>query len=172
MPPIVGSWEIEALDDPSKWFALSRAYLDSGIRLCEQMVLGSFDHNYANGQVIMGLFHHSVELFYKGVIHRATGQTPCSSHNLFDLACQAKKVAPQVAEAFLSPFDDDVLDGSDAKTLAKNIGNERDQRFRYLHDRKGQPWSGIRAFMPENLLAYMRYCESQYDALIPLTNIS
>jgi hypothetical protein len=164
---MVGSWEIETASEPEKWFALARAYLDASVHLCEGMISGAFPLTYSNGQVILGLAHHSVELFYKGVIHDVTGQMPNSTHNLHALENELKTVAPAIASAFISPFSlENIPAGLDEEALKKATGNERDQRFRYHHDRNGNSWSGVQGFMPQNFLAELRYCSAQYDAYI------
>lgn len=168
MTPMVGSWEIETVPDPTKWFALARAYLNAGIRLCEDMISGTFEQNYSNAQVVLGLAHHSIELFYKGAIHNATGMMPRSTHNLLELEEELKRVAPEIALAFDSPFGlEGVSAGLDEKALKKAMGSEQDQRFRYHHDQNGNPWSGLHGFLPETFLHELRYCASQYDVCIP-----
>lgn len=165
---MIGSWELDAASEPEKWFAHARAYLDASIHLCEGMISGTFPQTYSNGQVILGLAHHSVELFYKGAIHRATRQMPDSTHNLHTLEEKLKQVAPEIASSFTSPFGLEAIPaGLNATALEKAIGNERDQRFRYHHDQEGNPWSGVQGFTAETFLAKLRYCSSQYDANIP-----
>ncbi len=164
----VGSWELDAASEPEKWFGLARAYLDASIHLCEGMISGIFPRTYPNGQVILGLAHHSIELFYKGVIHDATGQMPSSTHNLHTLEEKVKEVAPSVSSAFASPFALEAFPaGLDGEALKRATGNERDQRFRYQHDKDGCNWSGVQGFMAETFLAELRYCASQYAVLIP-----
>jgi len=173
MLPMVGSWEIEHLDNPSKWFALSRAYLDGSIRLCEDMISGGFARSFPNAQVVMGLCHHSVELFYKGVLHRAMGHPPDNSHNLFDLETDVKKIAPDVAAVFTCPFGLEPLPpGLDEGVIKKRVGNSQDQQFRYHLDRSGKPWEGIHGFMAENFLEVLRSCALQYDVISPPNSVA
>lgn len=165
---MVGSWEIERLESPSKWFALSRSYLDASIYLCQGMVNGSFISSFANAQVIMGLCHHSVELFYKGVLHSVTGEFPNATHNLFDLDADVKRLAPDVASCFSCPFGLEELPSCLLETeIKKRIGKTQDQQFRYQFDRDGRPWEGVHGFISENFLEVLNYCSSQYDVIIP-----
>lgn len=165
---MIGSWELDAASEPEKWFAHARAYLDASIHLCEGMISETFPRTHSNGQVILGLAHHSVELFYKGAIHHATRQMPSSTHNLHTLEETLKQVAPEIASSFASPFYLDAIPaGSNATALKKATGDKRDQRFRYHHDQGGNQWSGVQGFTPETFLAELRNCVSQYDAHIP-----
>lgn len=166
--PMVGSWEIDSASEPEKWFGLARAYLDASIYLCEGMISETFSQTYSAGQVVLALAHHSVELFYKGVIHNATGQMPNSTHNLHTLEERVRQVAPKIASAFSPIFDlKGVPAGMDATAQKKVIGRERDQRFRYHHDQDGNGWSGVQGFTAETFLTELRHCALQYDALIP-----
>ncbi|AMK75647.1 MULTISPECIES: hypothetical protein [Methylomonas] len=171
MPRMVGSWEIEELDEPSKWFVLARAYLDASIHLCQEMVEGVFIANFSNAQVVMGLCHHSVELFYKGVLHASSGQFPNATHNLFDLQVEVKKVAPDVFAVFTCPFGLEELPSNlnprEKQILKKDIGKAQDQQFRYQFDRDGKPWDGIHGFIASSFLLVLKNCSSQYDAIVP-----
>ena len=93
---IVGSWELDSCSEPTMWAPLARAYLDASAHLCEAMISGTFPRTYSHGITILGLAHHSVELFYKGVIHVNTGKMPSSTHNLHTLEKCVKQIAPDI----------------------------------------------------------------------------
>ena len=164
---IVGSWELDSCSEPTMWAPLARAYLDASAHLCEAMISGTFPRTYSHGITILGLAHHSVELFYKGVIHVTTGKMPSSTHNLHTLEKCVKQIAPDIAAAFAPLFGFKVTpEGEDAITQQKTIEQKRDQRFRYHHDKDGKRWPGVQGFKAETFLPQLRECFSQYEALM------
>jgi hypothetical protein len=164
---MVGSWEIEELDDPDKWFAFSSAYLDGSIELCKDMISGKFDNSFPNAQVVLGLCHHSMELFYKGVLHKLENKIP-RTHNLFELEKQIAILAPHIVTKISSPFRFEQLPPSpDEDENKKKFGIYQDQQFRYHLSNSGTPWEGIHAFNAETFLHELIKCSSQYKEIIP-----
>lgn len=168
----VGDWESSHLDHAAKWFLLARAYLDSSLRLCKDMVDGSYPRTFEHGKVAMSLCVHSVELFYKAVIWKATGSAP-NSHNLAVLEQNVRRVAPDVADFFACPFiAEEVqinLDSRQAAQIAElkaKVAKTLDQKMRYHVDNDGNPWAGPNGFMPELFLATLQHCATQYDIVI------
>jgi hypothetical protein len=170
----VGDWETAHLDEATKWFLLSRAYLDSSIRLCNSIISRDLPHTFQHGQVVMGLCFHSVELFYKGVLQRATGKVP-ATHDLAILESEVWKSAPGVSNLFTCPFfsEDAPVDNTQRRearldALRATSRGSLDQIFRYHVDRDGNPWPGPQGFMPELFLATLRYCSTQFDLVLAL----
>jgi len=170
----VGDWESAHLDDPAKWFLLCRAYIDGSLRLCNAMIAGEHPLTFQHGQVAMGLCFHSVELFYKGVLRKATGKAP-KGHNLVELEGAVKSAAPGVAASFSNPFvleesptDVDPAMVAEIAEFKGRSARTMDQQFRYHLDQDGNPWPSPQGFNPGLFLATLRYCSMQYDLIIEL----
>ena len=71
---MIGSGEIEYLDNPASFHDLAVAYLDTCLIVTRQMVYGSFSPGYSHAMVVLSLAHHATELFLKAAILRKTGE--------------------------------------------------------------------------------------------------
>lgn len=71
---MIGSWELNGLDEASLDRVLSFANLDAGIALCEAMNEETYPATFSHAKVIMSLAYHGIELFLKYGIRRRTGK--------------------------------------------------------------------------------------------------
>jgi len=150
---MIGSWEIEQLDNPDLFYDLSLAYLDTSIVAIRQMVYGSFFPRFSHSRVVLSMAYHSTELFLKGAILRAAGKKKRGGHDLKTLYEEFSNLYPEAEFQFDLPFSIEYL-GFTPEEVAEMRKKEppQDQIYRYHTDLSGEKWEGLHGFEPEHFL--------------------
>ena len=144
---MIGSWEIEHLDNPELFHDLAVGYLDTSIVATRAMVYGAFLPRFSHSRVVLSMAHHAIELFLKGAILRATGDKKCSGHLLKDLYKRYVELYPEPELHFDLPFGFDYV-GFAPEQIAKMRKDEppQDQMYRYHTNLHGERWGGACGF--------------------------
>jgi HEPN domain-containing protein len=155
---------------PLEYAKSALSYLRSAEHLAAAMVKGEVPVNYYQGQTVLLLAHHSVELFLKGFILKLDPSKKVRTHSLQGLMRTLRELNPAVA--FDPPFKIEALVPYPALVVKANKDAEAfHEVLRYPTDREGQPWPGVRGFSMETctkLLQNIRDdCERACDVLFP-----
>lgn len=166
--PFVGSWELKGQDLSSLHFSLAQAYLESSHHICMAMIDGELGSTYSHSRVILSLFYHAEELFYKGAVWKATGRKPKNSHNLNALRTEYQSLFRPDAYQLHSPFQlVNLCDDGSADEAVDKYWKTLDQRYRYHMDLNGDPWPGINSFQPDTFIIEILNSIKAFQLLIP-----
>lgn len=166
--PFVGSWEINGQDQSWCHFSLAQAYLESSHHLCKAMIDNELDNIYSYSRVILSLFYHAEELFYKGAVWRATGKKPKNSHNLNALRTEYQNLFKEDVYQLPSPFQIvNYCNDDSADAAVEEHWETLDQRYRYHMDLKGDLWPGIDGFKPDEFIIQILNSIKAFQLLIP-----
>lgn len=150
---MIGSWEIEELDNPDLFHDLAVAYLDMSIIATRSMVYGAFFPLFSHSRVVLSMAYHATELFLKGAILRATGEKKCGGHVLKELYRRDDELYPDQDLHFDLPFGFEYLGfTSEQKAEMQKEEPPQDQMYRYHTNLEGERWEGIDGFDAESFL--------------------
>ncbi len=163
---MIGSWEIEQLDNPDLFHDLAVAYLDISIVTTRSMVYGAFLPRFSHSRAVLSMTYHAIELFLKGAILRATGDKKCTGHILEELYRRYEDLYPGQDMHFDIPFGVVYL-GFTPEQVAEMQKEEppQDQMYRYHTNLAGERWEGIDGFDAESFLPMI---ESLKETMVDL----
>jgi hypothetical protein len=163
--PAVGSYELQANSHPERYFILAQASLESAIILCASVLESKIENTWSHAAVILSQHFHAFELFYKGAICKATGDS-INSHHMGDLANEYSRLYP--GSKYEMPKTFVIVDLANDKEELDKRYKEMDQRFRYHLDRNGDPWCGVQAFKASESLLELAESQKTFEKVIPL----
>jgi HEPN domain-containing protein len=134
------------------------------------MSKGEVPVNYYQGQTVLLLAHHSVELFLKGFILKLDPNRKVRTHSLQRLMRTLKELDPSLA--FDPPFKMEALVPYPALVVKADKASEAfHEVLRYPTDRDGQPWPGVRGFSLDGCIRLLQKvhsdCERVCGSLFP-----
>lgn len=136
----------------SYFFDKSTAYIDSAINLSE---IQEFQNVFPRGDVIGYLFHHSIELFLKGMLFYHKGDID-QVHNLDKLFQECTQLYSNFP--LQNPFNREIqyvgFDDEAIKDLQDKYFMSEQLQLRYPIDDKHTIYSGIRFYDSEVLKKY------------------
>jgi hypothetical protein len=153
----VNSASFRALSPADRLYQLSRAFLYSGIVLCERAGDNGATLEWPQASVCYYCLHLATELFLKACILRV-GREPSKHHEIAELRREYERLLPGEAYFFrtswaLSAKDLDEIFGFE---VLHGIDRTPDQLFRYSMDKKGNSSGRIQNFVPGYLFNYMK----------------
>ena len=145
---------------------LALAYLEAAESLNIEMIAARTPESFYRGQPVLWLAFHALELFLKGFILKlAPGSNP-SGHSIPELldALQALDSTIEIPH----PFGVEAMpDYPEFVVEAKRLNRTLHEQLRYMSDRSGEPWPGIRGFsaalFQQTLTELRTYLEKAYD---------
>ena len=163
---MIGSWEIEHLDNPALFHDLAVAYLDTCIVATRAMVYGPFFPRFSHSRVVLSMAYHATELFLKGAILRATGEKKVGGHVLKELYAKYEKIFMDEEFHFDVPFSS-VYMGFTQEQRAELEKDEppKDQMYRYHTDLEGEKWESDQGFTPESFLETLNALRKTFTTL-------
>ena len=152
----VNSASFRALSSADRLYRLSRAFLHSGIVLCERAGDTGAQLEWPQASVCYYCLHLATELFLKACILRV-GREPSKHHEIAELRREYEHLLSGDAFRFqtkwaLSAKD---LDEAFGFEVLHGIDRTPDQLFRYSMDKKGNSSEMIQNFVPGYLFNYM-----------------
>lgn len=159
----VDSESFKALPPAERLYRLSRAFLYSGIVLCEGAGDTGTKLEWPKASVCYYCLHLATELFLKACILRV-GREPSKHHEIAELRREYERLLPGEAYSFqtswaLSAKDLDQIFGFE---VLHGVDRTPDQLFRYSMDKKGTPSGGTQIFTPGYLFNYMKDLEARW----------
>ena len=163
---MIGSWEIEGLDNPDLFHDLAVAYLDTSIVATREMVYGAFSPRFSHSRVVLSMAYHATELFLKGAILRATGEKKQDGHVLKGLYERYEELYQDQDYHFDVPFSFGYL-GFRPERVAELQKDEppQDQMYRYHTNLKGKQWDGAHGFDAESFLQTLQSLKKTFTTL-------
>ena len=130
----------------SRYFAYSKAYLDSALRLCRILARSKKKATYERGAVVLFLTQHGLELFYKGAIYKKT-RNERFEHGVSKLRKRYRNLYPAKVYDIPDLFKTSYL-GMSKSEIAKleNSESPAHELYRYPEDKKGNAWKGLFGF--------------------------
>lgn len=162
----VNSASFRALSPADRLYPLSRAFLCSGIALCERAGDTGAQLEWPQASVCYYCLHLATELFLKACILRA-GREPSKHHEIAELRREYERLLPGEAYRFqtkwaLSAKEIDEVFGFE---VLHGIDRSPDQLFRYSMDKKGNSSGMIHNFVPGYLFNYMKDLEIRWNEI-------
>lgn len=162
----VDSESFKALSPADRLYQLSRAFLYSGIVLCEQAGDAGERLEWPQASVCYYCLHLATELFLKACIQRVGGE-PSKHHEIAELRREYENLLPGAEYSFqtswaLSAKDLDQIFGFQ---VLHGVDRTPDQLFRYGMDKKGTPSGGIQMFTPGYFFSYMKALEARWTQI-------
>ena len=109
------------------------------------MTKGEVTQNYYQGQSVLLLAHHAVELFLKSFILQLDPTRKLRTHSIQKLMQTLKEIEPSLA--FNPPFKVEALVPYPALVVQAEKRSEAfHELLRYPTDNVGHPWPGLRGF--------------------------
>lgn len=145
---------------------LSLAYAEAAVVLCEAMEKEDFYPQYTATRVVLHLTRHSAELYLKGSISKASGESPATTHRLDELF-KAYRALYSSDRHFTVPFSHQALEPDDGLfpgTLDSYL-RTHDQRYRYPTDVRGRNFVEMEAYSVES---YKRAVKEYFQTLTGL----
>jgi len=154
---MIGSWELNGLDEADLYYVLAEANADAACQLSQDMLDGTYKSTWSHAKVLMSLIHHSVELFLKYALARA-GQPVPKHHYIRELHHKYLTAYTRKQFAFEPPFIVHFMGLSydevrEALQEEQSDRNQTDQMLRYHTDRNGSPWMNPHGFLPREFLS-------------------
>jgi hypothetical protein len=164
----VNSASFKALPPAERLYRLSRAFLRSGIFLCERAGDAAGELEWPQPSVCNYCLHLATELFLKACILRVGGE-PSKHHEIAALRREYERLLPGEKYSFQTRASWDVS----AKDLNEILGYEAlqgvdrnpDQLFRYSMDKKGTPSKFTHNFVPGYMFNYMNDLEIRWKEI-------
>jgi hypothetical protein len=155
---------------PLEYAKLGLSYLRAAEHLALAMTKEEVPQNYYQGQAVLLLAHHSVELFLKGFVLKLDPTRKLRTHSLQRLMRTLKELDPTLA--FDPPFKVEALVPYPALVVKAEKDSEAfHELLRYPTDNDGLPWPGVRGFSMDScnrLLKKIRDdCERVSGVLFP-----
>jgi len=148
--------ELDNLCSADVFYRLSLAYIDSAIHLCVAMNNNKFKQTYSRGNVILFLFHHSIELFLKSLIYKNNllsemHKLKNKMHNLDSLnnILKSNSIDIELPFQYIHTSEDQSLE--DFEEIIP-----QDQFYRYHIDKKGNHTGVSGAFSSKSLVKELR----------------
>ena len=171
---MIVSTELDALDVPSRYFALVDAYSNAAVLLCEALTAGRTDPTFANSCVILWLTRHATELFYKGAVMAATGilpqpPKPMGGHNLVFYENSFRQHYPAHRFVFTPPASEALVGGGWSDEEVRQFlrdANKVHERYRYPTDSNGKDFDGVHGLDPAPLLETLRQSRKEMTVII------
>jgi hypothetical protein len=130
---------------PLEYAKLALSYLRAAEHLAMAMTKEEVAQNYYQGQSVLLLAHHSVELFLKSFILQLDPTRKLKTHSLQRLMCMLKELNPSLA--FDPQFKVKALVPYPALVVKAEKDSEAfHELLRYPTNKDGQPWPGLRGF--------------------------
>ena len=167
---MIGSWELNGLSRPHRFFAFAESYLQAAMATCSRMSEHKALQLWQHASVAMLLGSHSVELFLKGAI-LGGGVEFQRTHELRNLKNQYDQVHVDDQFRFDCPFvtNFEGLEEEAERILKENPPAAPSIYHRYPEDRDGSPWwHMIGACSPGGLLHTFDRLNEVYVRVMPL----
>jgi hypothetical protein len=128
---------------------LALSYLQAAECVAQAMGEGRVEENYYQGQTVLLLAHHAVELFLKGFILKLDPYQKIKGHSLQNLMRVLKKLDSSLA--FDPPFKVEALvPYPDLVVKADKDSESFHELLRYPTNKEGLQWPGLRGFSMES----------------------
>jgi HEPN domain-containing protein len=155
---------------PLEYAKLALSYLRAAEHIALAMTKGEVTQNYYQGQAVLLLAHHSVELFLKGFIFQLDPTRKVKTHSLQRLMRMLKELDPSLA--FDPPFKVEALVPYPALVVKAEKDSESfHELLRYPTNKDGQPWPGLRGFSMDSCNRLLKQihddCARVCDVLFP-----
>ena len=150
----------------SRYFAYSKAYLDSALRLCRILARSKKKATYERGAVVLYLTQHALELFYKGAIYKKT-RNQRFEHGASKLRKRYRNLYPgkvyDIPDLFQTSYP-----GMSKAEIAKLEKSEMPahELYRYPEDKKSVAWKGLFGFEASSYAGELKALEQRLENTI------
>ena len=147
---------------PLEYVKFALSYLRAAEHLALAMTKGEIAQNYYQGQTVLLLAHHAVELFLKGFILQLAPTRKLRTHSLQTLMRTFKEIDPSLA--FDPPFKVEALVPYPVLVAKAEKDSESfHELLRYPTGKNGQPWPGMRGFSMETCNRLLKQIHSDCE---------
>jgi len=147
---------IQSRSTSSQMYAYCISFLRASIEQAKIIYENQECSTWPDASVVLFLWSHSVELFYKAIIIHLNGNLECN-HDLFRLAKEFNRVYPN-STSFDHPFKFEFIGSFTLSEISKHIEKSIKPSilYRYPAGAKGKSSSGIYAYEPLGMLKKMQ----------------
>lgn len=163
---MLGNWQIAHVSESQRFVLYAKAYLQSSVALCREMIDKESHRTWPNASVVLLLAAHSVELFLKGAILSRDQSAKIGHHRISALVERFQALFKEPEFEFDIPFRTVYSGFAEVEIEAlKKTEPMPSIMFRYPVASPGVEWLGLYALEPMNFVEILTTLEAAYDRI-------